>query len=317
MFEKCPSCDSNTPELLYSKGDLTHALINVVCPQCGLVYISPRPSATDFEGYQGESGMGSGHHAVVSKEEIEQRIEMRDIPLKKTVLAFLKPYLRNGIRILDIGCGFGTLLALARNEYEAKVTGIELNAQDVQVAKEKFGLDLFFGTFEKYANEHAREKFDSIILHHTFEHFLDPVSELGRIKNALADDGVLYIAVPNILNIKKRPDVFFIQGHFCTYSPYSMSRILRDHGFKVIAFNERAGYHGGMECVAAKNESHYNVLNARYDGGNVKKVKRYICCVEIKFKVLRFLRKTILFFVPASVRDNLSRRVYLWMKNLK
>lgn len=310
----CPICKEENSEEVFGLGDLDKPLRNVICRSCGLVYINPRPSADEYLSYQGKSGKGSGHHSA-SSQLIEEKIKGDDLKIKSKVLDYLLPYIKPGARVLDIGTGFGTLLHFIREKTGALVDGIEINQRDVEMARQKFNLQLFSGTLEEYERQ-GRELYDLIILHHTFEHLADPLGALQSISKLLQKDGLLYIAIPNILNIKKRPEIFFQLGHAFTYSPASIRKMLASGSFKIYEFNTRAAYPGGMELIAARNDDGREALVSREisAGENWQEVKKYVERKQHQFDTLRNLRERILFWLPKELRIRIGRAIYLTMK---
>ena len=316
----CPICGKDNTEVLFKKGDLNLDITNVICKSCALVYINPRPTSSEFLVWQGDSGKGSGHHSRADVPAALEKIEQTDDKIKNGVAQFLSNFTEPNFKILDIGCGFGTLLTIIKQKHPSTtVSGIELNKNDVDTAKTLFGLDLFYGTLEKFYKEQSEQKYDLIILHHTFEHFADPLAELARIKDLLTSEGLLYIAVPNIMNMKKRPDIFFQLGHAFSYSPASLAKILNHAGFKITAFNLLVAYPGGMECLAKKSSSSTTALqDSILDlGSNYQDVADYVVKRAKTFNLLRSLRDNILFFLPKSWRINLGRKFYLFLKKRK
>ncbi len=316
----CPICGKDNTTVLFTKGDLNLDVTNVICNNCALVYVNPRPSSSEFLAWQGESGKGSGHHTRNNISAAANKIIESGDKIKSGVAQFLNNLIKPGFKILDIGCGFGTLLHIIQQKNQnVIVEGIELNKNDVETAKTLFNLNLFHGTLEKFHQEHNATKYDLIILHHTFEHFADPLSELARIKDLLAPEGLLYIAVPNILNMKKRPEIFFQLGHAFSYSPASLVKILNHAGFKITTFNLVAAYPGGMDCIAKKNSSSTDVIeDSVLDLGHKSlDVITYVANRAKTFNLLRSLRDNILFFLPKSWRISLGRQIYLFIKKRK
>lgn len=315
----CPICNQDNTELLFSKGDLNQEVSNVICKNCALVYVNPRPSFSEFLAWQGDSFKASGHHSRVNVSIVTEKIKEMNDQIKNGVAKFLSKFIESNFKILDIGCGFGTLLhLLKKNHPTITVDGIELNKNDVLVAKKLFGLDLFYGTLEQFFGEKKEARYDLIILHHTFEHLADPLTELARIRDLLAHEGLLYIAVPNILNMKKRPELFFQLGHAFSYSPASLKKILDKAGFKIIQFNWAADYPGGMELLAqeygsAKAES-ANLDLSR--GQDPQAIMAYVANKKREFQVWRKFRDVLLFFVPSKWRITLGRFFYLLLKKL-
>jgi len=96
-------------------------------------------------------------------------------------------------RLLDVGTGIGTFLALAREDFD--VCGVEPSLAGVRKARELYGLEIIHGSLEDA--DYPEKSFDAITLWHVFEHLPYPGDTLGLCRRLLKRDGKLFIAVPN------------------------------------------------------------------------------------------------------------------------
>jgi len=104
-------------------------------------------------------------------------------------------------RLLDVGCGEGTLL-LAAVEMGWESEGTEIASVMVHHIREKFGLTVHQGVLEDFnLPEHS---FDTIILNHVLEHVSDPRMTLEKIAELLSPGGVVRIEVPNLASFSNR-----------------------------------------------------------------------------------------------------------------
>ena len=107
---------------------------------------------------------------------------MRNLKMKSEfkVIANLLP---NNTRVLDIGCGDGSLMSLLRNDKNIEVRGLELNQNNVQQCIHK-GLPVIQGNAETELHQFPNQSFDYVILSQTLQAFYDPnkvMRELLRI----------------------------------------------------------------------------------------------------------------------------------------
>jgi 2-polyprenyl-3-methyl-5-hydroxy-6-metoxy-1,4-benzoquinol methylase len=119
-------------------------------------------------------------------------LDLRDAMWKRR-LKLILPFREQG-SLLDIGAGIGQFLALARPYYE-QVYGTEVSTTAVQIAKQKYGLELFQGTLEQFAS--GGRVFDNLSMIHVLEHVPDPLAVIRICHSLLSEGGVLVIAVPN------------------------------------------------------------------------------------------------------------------------
>ena len=86
-------------------------------------------------------------------------------------------------RVLDVGCGDGTLMEFLRDNKKIDVRGIEISQNNVQRCIGK-GLTVIEGDAEKDLAQFPDASFDFVILSQTLQSFLDPekvISELEAI----------------------------------------------------------------------------------------------------------------------------------------
>ncbi|MCG2694410.1 class I SAM-dependent methyltransferase, partial [Candidatus Parcubacteria bacterium] len=305
-YINCPICGENNTEILFVKKEVVESFTNVICKNCSLVYINPCPSKDEFDEFYHEKFLSMRN--ITSVMQVKSSLSKRDLKIKQTVYSFLKEHIKDGQNILDIGCGYGTLLNILRKKEKVNVYGIELGDLRVKVAKEIYDFDLFHDSLEKFVeDEKNHKKFDIIIMHHSLEHMSDPLKALGQVNALLREGGFLYIAVPNVMNINKRLEKFFRLAHPFSFSPFSLNLLLQKASFGIIRFNRSGGDPGGMELLAK-----LNVVSAQdmTEGQQYEEVIKYVESADNKFSSLRKLRDGILFFLPKEIRIKLGRIIY-------
>ena len=117
----------------------------------------------------------------------------------RIILRVLNNFLKNQKKVLDIGCGVGTL-----SFYLAKkgnyVLGIDISKNAVNVCKKSakiFGLrDIKFQRMD-FPNEIPRDKFDLIVCSEVLEHLEDDDLALKKIYSLLRPNGIVIISVPS------------------------------------------------------------------------------------------------------------------------
>ena len=129
---------------------------------------------------------------------------MKDLKMKKEfkVIADLLP---NNTRVLDIGCGDGSLMSLLNEEKHIEVRGLELNQENVQECIHK-GLPVIQGNAETELHQFPDKSFDYVVLSQTLQAFYEPEKVL---KNLLRIGKSVVISIPNFGFWKVRIKLLF------------------------------------------------------------------------------------------------------------
>lgn len=114
-------------------------------------------------------------------------------------------------RILDIGCGAGTLLAAAKASGKAsEVVGIDI----VDPMPSHDGLDRYVQCdIDELADLGFREYFDVIICADVLEHLINPWGTLTSVSQMLKHGGLLIASIPNVRHYSVFSTVF-LKGEF-------------------------------------------------------------------------------------------------------
>jgi len=111
---------------------------------------------------------------------------------------YLVPALRPGLRLLDVGCGPGTITVdLACRVAPGPVLGIDV-APDIIAEARAAGLrggveNVRFAIGDVYALDHPDESFDVVHAHQVLQHLSDPVAALVEMRRALEPGGLLAV----------------------------------------------------------------------------------------------------------------------------
>ena len=129
---------------------------------------------------------------------------MKNLKMKKEfkVIADLLP---NNTRVLDVGCGDGSLMDLLVKKKNIEVRGLELEKQNVQECIYK-GLPVIQGDAETELYQFPDKSFDYVVLSQTLQAFYNPdkvLKELLRIGKSVV------ISIPNFGYWKVRTSLLF------------------------------------------------------------------------------------------------------------
>jgi SAM-dependent methyltransferase len=113
---------------------------------------------------------------------------------------YLLPHLRPGQRVLDVGCGPGTItLDLARRVTPGTVVGIDAAADAVaaaEAARDEAGLDsrsVTLSVGDVYALDAPDASFDVVHAHQVLQHLTDPVAALREMARVVAPGGLVAV----------------------------------------------------------------------------------------------------------------------------
>ncbi len=147
---------------------------------------SPMPSAAAAsETYQ------LGHHPSVVARHARRTAE--------TAAAFFLPFLKPGMRLLDVGCGPGSITSgFAQRVAPGEAIGIDTSADVIATAKSLAPVtarNLSFEVGSIYEPRFAAGTFDAVFAHLVLQHLRRPVDALRQMRALLAPGGVLGVRV--------------------------------------------------------------------------------------------------------------------------
>ena len=109
--------------------------------------------------------------------------------------AFLLPLLRDGMSLLDVGCGVGTITVdLASWLPNGSVVGIDLPRDLIAGLQTEHGAgNLRFEQGDVYALAFGDNTFDVVYAHQVLQHLSDPVAALHEMRRVLKPGGLLAV----------------------------------------------------------------------------------------------------------------------------
>jgi 2-polyprenyl-3-methyl-5-hydroxy-6-metoxy-1,4-benzoquinol methylase len=139
---------------------------------------------------------------------------------------------RKGGRLLEIGCGSGSYLALMRM-LGWTVWGIEPDPVAAEVAAKIAGCDVHIGTIEDAPFEPG--SFDAVVSNHVIEHVYDPASFVSSAARLLSKGGLIVVRTPNFQSLGHRffgADWFSLDPprHLCLFTPTSLRSLFENSG---------------------------------------------------------------------------------------
>jgi len=219
----------------------------------------------------------------------------------KLDLAFRKLQLRPGMRLLDIGCGWGGTARFAAERYQVSVVGVTVSQEQVKLARNACrDLDVEIRLQDYRA---LSEKFDRVISIGMFEH-------VGRknydrffrvVRGCLKDDGLLLLHTIGGLRSVNRTDPWIERYIFPDSMLPSTAQISRAVEGKFVIedwHNFGPDYDPTLMCWAENFEEHWPELKHRYDERFFRMWRYYLLACAGSFRA----RKNQLWQIVLSPR---------------
>ena len=158
----------------------------------------------------------------------------------------------NASNILDVGCGTGILgKALKAQNNSRTVCGVTYSNEEYQIAKES--LDSVVVADINKDKLQLEEMYDCMIFSHILEHTYEPEKVLANFSCYLKNEGVIVVALPNVLFFKQRFE--FLKGkfqysehgglmdvtHFRFFDWEAAKNLITKAGFKIVS-KKAVGY---------------------------------------------------------------------------
>ncbi|MBI4489875.1 MAG: methyltransferase domain-containing protein [Deltaproteobacteria bacterium] len=224
LYRNCNVCGSNStrPFLLPTPYDL------VECTSCGFRYMNPiiDPQKTTIL-TQGISRLRS---EVIKDPQWVTRHER----MTQQVREILR--LRDKGAFLDVGCGLGRHLRLAKKHFE-RAEGIELCKVSLEYCRAA-GLQVYGDPLETLNLTAA--SYDVVLMNQVIEHLSDPRTTCQEVWRVLKPSGIFYLDTPNFASLAMRlfrehNRIISGSSHISLFSVETLSRLLRSLGFEIVS----------------------------------------------------------------------------------
>jgi len=166
---------------------------------------------------------------------------------RKKALSILCDGFVDSKKVLDLGCGQGTLARLWKAKsshvifYGADVSSVALDRASSALDR-KFLID--FQNFREWPKEILETEFDYIVMSEVLEHLLEPENFMISVRKITTNNTKVVITVPNLLFWKNRLRILFgnfeykesgtmDRGHVHFFSWKSLNALLKEGGYEV------------------------------------------------------------------------------------
>jgi cyclopropane-fatty-acyl-phospholipid synthase len=230
---------------------------------------------------------------------------------RKLDLICRKLKLSAGIRVLDIGCGWGGLAKYAAEKYNVSVTGITISEEQAKLAAENcrdLPVDI---RIQDYRDIH--EKFDRIVSVGMFEHvgYKNYAKFMGTAFDLLEDEGIFLLHTIGGNKPVKSTDPWINKYIFPNSMIPSAEQICKaiDGKFKIEDWHN-FGRHYYLTIMAwlQNFERNWPDLSEKYDDLFYRMWKYYLCSSAATFRARKNNLWQIVFSKQNSLADYASVR---------
>jgi len=234
----CANTDPGGYELLYPlpRGEV------IRCRRCGLIYVNDLPP--------GDDDCQSEEYFTYWGIDVYQKSEELFLEEFHQVIKEINRFNPLTGKLLDIGCGPGYFLTVAR-QYGWEAVGLDVSKVIVNLAKKR-GEKVFCCKVEEFALKYPAEKFDCITMFNILEHLVYPAQALSAVRRILKSDGIIVIETPTEDSLVRRTanllyrlsngkcdhltrQLYHCGGHHFGFSPKTISLLLASQGFRPVS----------------------------------------------------------------------------------
>jgi SAM-dependent methyltransferase len=274
MPSACQLCGSDQFETVSERDRHGAPLKTVLCLGCGNITNDPIPGDEELAAFY------RSNYRTEYKGAAQPRMRQiwRNFGRLERHIAENRAFYAGRKACLDLGSGSGEFMFMA-GAIGIDCIGVEPNAGYAAYSRETLGLNVLVQTLEE--TRFADGQFDLIRLSHVMEHMRDPVRSLKVLRNWLADDGILYIEVPNTRAeaAQKMRGKMFHYGHIFNFSPATFRAAAGLAGFEELdqSFqrygNATCGFFKKGEAITpaeARNPDNARIMSAAMKAHNTR-----------------------------------------------
>ena len=274
------------------------------CDNCGLIYISPRPSLHDIIDLYGHDNADISAQSHISGSFVKRLYAKHSLKL-------IKKNIRSGL-ILEIGAGAGFFLDEARKQ-SFEVYGLEPNPIQANFIRNTLkipceGKPLDSSTF-------GGKKYDIIYHCDVISHFFDPISEFSKINERLNPNGYVVFETGNLGDVDKKYFKVFTKfqypDHLFFFSENNLVTLLKKTGFEVVSLHRYSILPQLKLIKLLKNFFRHIKGNQNEKTNSQTKVKSTIDAYSLNFSFTKILLRGIYNYFFYLIRYKLG---YLFPK---
>jgi len=225
-YPLCPLCHSENREVRYT-GFGTHEVVR--CGQCAMHYLYPRlTEAAMRQFYEQDDYFEGGESGYSDTSYSDQEAALR-ATFKRLMLNLKKRNLTGG-SLLEVGCGYGFLLAEAEGFFKNRV-GTEFSPEGVRQSSKKADA-VYEGGIEQLPDD---ARFDCVLATHVIEHVYEPLEFIKKLVAHVKPGGTIVLAAPDMGGMLRKAmgrrwASFKVPEHVLYFDADTLSSVMRDAG---------------------------------------------------------------------------------------
>ncbi len=239
----------------------------VKCANCGLLFSWPRPSGADISRF-------FSSEYIRDEQRVTTGFTTRRASALQQEADVVREYLPDGGRLLDVGAASGVFLSSFVRDAKWRVEGVEPSLAAAQYAGRIYGITVHVGFLRD--QKLPGRGFDAVTSLDTFYFHPEPNEDLEEIARLLRCGGYLFIEIPGLnfrlfkntgvvcrLVYKKRAQLN-ARLHLFFYSPVTLCKIVRRHGFELVARYPQEGPSYGSLLARLVRRLYFRATSVAY-----------------------------------------------------
>lgn len=227
--KKCNLCGFNHFNVLWSEG-----IYEIFCcKNCGLSFLNPQSSDEEINNIYSENYY------------LNNYIKYQDIRLYHFhEMAKKIEKITDKRRIIDIGCGVGYFLSVAK-ERGWKTKGIESSKFAAEYGEKQFGIQIENSSF---LEANWRETYDVVTFWDVIAHTKNPLAHIELSRQFLTNGGLVVVKSPNrpnilfyiasiISKITESRGLLHLPAQLYHFTPKTMKKMLTIAGFEILKYD--------------------------------------------------------------------------------
>ena len=304
----CPICNSADFEQLATVDRYHMGISTSGCRHCGLIMTNPRPVVTAMDNFYRYNYRDYYESVDVPDAAYIKKIQ-KDVRARYPTDCLERAgALENASRILDYGCGEGSLLReLATRHPQLTREAVELGETFRAFARE-YGSCTVYPDLESMQAT-SQGNYDLIIVNHVLEHIMRPNQLLAELGKLLSEAGQIYIDVPAVEGYRSVASLHI--GHMYHFSVHSLSALATTSGFRVesIKHHQPPNHPVSTHCFISRQTVKPYPADADSDDRetiwpNIRNIERNAW----KFRITSSTMYKAVMYIPRRVAGLVSRK---------